>query len=338
MKRITTGIVVTLAALSFAAAGCSKDKDKEKGAAATGKTTDGKPADKVAEQGGASTGYAVFPADSEFVLSFSLEGLRKSPMWAQIAPMVQAKLDSEMKEIKEACGFDPVGKLASVYMGGKSKDEKSMVVVVKGFNKSEMETCGAAMAKKEGKEFTMVEEDGLTHMKSDGKDVYMAWLDSTTAMVSPNPDKAWVKARAAGQGGLDTNAAFMDLLKGVDSTATIWFAAMPSAGSDMDMSKNVPGAKGGFGSIKVVDGLAFDLGMRFDTPENAKNAQNMATAGLQQAKGMMPPPMQGLVDKTAISTTANDVLVKLTLTTADLEAITAALGPMLGGMMGGMAK
>jgi hypothetical protein len=338
MKRITTGIVATLA-LSLALVGCGKDKakdDKQGEPAAAGKTAEGgKAAGGEGKSAPSSTSFAVFPADSEFVMQLSLDALRTSPMWATIAPMVQAKIDEEMKDVKATCGMDPIAKLSSVHFGGKPNDEKSMVIVVKGFTKSEISTCGAAMAKKEGKTVEITEEDGLTHFKGDGKDMYMAFIDDTTAVMSPNPDKAYVKARAAGTGGLDTNAAFMELLKNVDSSATVWFAALPTPGGEMDMSKNLPGAKGMFGSFKVTDGLLIDAGMRFDTPDNAKNAQNMATMGLQQAKGMMPPAIQSVVDKTKISLANNDLIIALALTKADIDGITAALGPMLGGMMMG---
>ena len=68
--------------------------------------------------------------------------------------------------------------------------------------------------------------DILRMVFDEGKDVYMAWLDDTTALISPNPDKAWIKDRAAGKNGLEGNAAFMDLLKNVDTAATVWVAVI----------------------------------------------------------------------------------------------------------------
>lgn len=332
MKRtfITAGLLA-MTTLAFGV-GCSKDK-KEEGAAgeAAAPGEAGKPA---------VSAYAVFPADSEFVFSFSLEGLRKSPMWAKFAPMVQAKIDEEMKEVKEACGIDPMTKFSSVIVGGKPNDEKNMVIVVKGFTKAELTTCGQAMAKKEGKQLTITEEDGITkiHDGGENKDLHVAWLDDTTAVMSPNPDKAWVKARAAGQSGLDGNAAFMTLLKNVDTSATIYMTLLPTPGSELDLSKNIPGAKGAFGSLKVTEGLGIDGGLNFDTADNAKKAQEMASSSLQQAKAMMPPPVQTVIDKAKFSVNNTDLVLQLTMTQGDIEAISQALAPMLGGMMGGMAK
>jgi hypothetical protein len=343
MTRITTGLIAAIAALSFAAAGCNKDKNKD--APAAGET--GKPAAEAGKKapdapvvtaGSGGANFAAMPADAEFVMSFSLAGLRSSPMWGQIAPMVQAKLDAELKDVKEACGFDPMTKLQSIHLAGKPADEKNMLVVLKGFTKEEMATCGAAMAKKDSKEFVVNEVDGVTVVKSDGQDVHMVWIDKDTALMSPNPDVAWLKARAGGTGGLDGNAAFMEMAKKVDTSATVWFAAMPAAGGQMDMSKNVAGSKGYYASVKMADGLGIDAGMRFDTPENAKAALAMATSQLQQGKAMLPPALQSVVDKTKLGNAANDVSLQLQLSTADLQAIGAALGPMLGGMMGGMAK
>jgi hypothetical protein len=336
MKRLSIGTFVVASALALAGGCKGKDKDKagEPGAAA-----------KAGDVGGATTAapgramyFAQFPADAEIVVSFSLEALRASPMWAQIAPVLQAKLDSEMAELKTACGFDPLTKLQTVQMSAKPGKEDDTVVVVRGFSKDELTSCGAAMAKKDNKDFVVSEEDGLTVLKSEGKTAYVSWLDASTAVMSPNPDKAWVKARIAGQGGLASNAAFMDLAKKVDPSATVWVAAMPAPGSEMDMSKSLPGAKGGYASIKITDGIGVDAGVRFDTPENAKNANSMATAAMQQGKAMMPMAVQSVIDKTQIAVAANDMTINLQMTKADIDQITAALGPMLGSMMGGMVQ
>jgi hypothetical protein len=75
--------------------------------------------------------------------------------------------------------------------------------------------------------------------------------------------------------------------------------------------------------------------MRFDTADNAKNAHGMATAGLQQGKAMMPPPVQTIADKVKLTASGNDVLLALQLSGADLQSLAATLGPMMGGMMMG---
>jgi hypothetical protein len=164
------------------------------------------------------------------------------------------------------------------------------------------------------------------------------WVADDVVVASPSPDKAWVKARMAGQGGLDGNAAFMDLANKVDSGATLGFAALPAAGSDLDLSKQAQGAKGFYGSLKITDGLGIDAGMRFDTPENAKAALTQATGLIQQFKGGMPPALQGIAEKLKLANAANDVTMQLQLSAADLQALQGAIGPMMGGMMGGMAK
>jgi hypothetical protein len=340
MKRtLSTAIITALAALTFAA-GCSKKKaedGKDSAAAALG---------DVAVPGAEATysahTLAVFPADSEWLMSFSLEGLRKSPLWAKVAPLVQAKLDAEMSKVKETCGIDPLAKLGSVVVAGKASDEKSVVVVLKGFTKAELTGCIGPMAKKDGKDVEVSEEDGFVkiHNKSDAseKDIYLKWLDPTTVLITPNGDKAWFSARAAGTAGLDGNVAFAALLKNVNTSATIYMVGLPAAGSEMDLSKNVAGAQGFFASINVTDGLGIDGGLRFDTEANAKSALAMATQAMQQGKAMVPPAVGSVVDKTKLTTTASDVRLQLQLTTADISAIGEALGPMLAPMLGGLAK
>jgi hypothetical protein len=258
-------------------------------------------------------------------------------MWAQIAPIVKAKLDEEMKGLSAGCAFDPLTKLEGVTVGGKTGDDKNVVIVLKGFTKDEITSCGAALAKKDGKTFEVSEADGLTLIKTDGKDLHVAWMDPTTAVISPNPDTAWVKARAAGQGGLDGNAAFKALAGKVNTATSMWFVAMPTAGSDLDLSKSMPGAQGLYGSIQLTDGLAIDGGLKFDTPDNAQKAHAMVSGGMAQAKAALPA-IATVVDKAQLAMAGADLTLKLALSGQDLASLGAGLGPMLAPMMGGMGK
>ena len=95
------------------------------------------------------------------------------------------------------------------------------------------------------------------------------------------------------------------------------------------------GAKGIFGSLRVTDGLAIDAGMRFDTPDNAKNATTTMTQGLGAMKGQLPPAFKGIAEKAVIKQVDKDMVFQLSLTGTELETLVKALGDMKG-MLGGM--
>jgi hypothetical protein len=104
----------------------------------------------------------------------------------------------------------------------------------------------------------------------------------------------------------------------------------------------MPGAKGFFGSLKLADGLALDAGIRFDTPENAKNFTAMMQQQIAAAKGQqVPPQMAGLVkvvERAVVKQNENDTIVQLSITNEELKQFAATIQQMtgaMGGQMGG---
>jgi hypothetical protein len=340
-RKFTTTLVGAAAVIALAAAtGCKKE---EKGDPAAGGApgAGGSPAAAVPAQ----TGFAVFPSTSKFIFGININSVRSSSLWQMYKPQIDAALStSEMAEFKTACGFDPIAQLQTVVVGG-DPQTKDIVAVVKGVGRQQVKDCAQKIATKEGKQFSSSDEGNLTMYQEGDKTVWAAWLDDTTVVVSPDKDKDFVVKRAAGDAGLAEGAEVMGLLKNVDTAATIYVVGSADAMGPNPAAQMMPGAKGFFASLKLGEGLDIDAGIRFDTPENAKNVTAMAQQQIAALKGQqVPPQMAGIVkavEKAEVKQNGNDLVLTLKLSKQELQELSAMVQQMLqafGGQLGGSGK
>lgn len=342
-QRKSQFILALLAALALVSFGCKKEQGEGKEGEA--KTAEG---EKKAEGGeGAAkaaapskTSFAVFPKESEFVFGLNGDSLRKSGIYKKFQPAFEGALNNEKEFVafKETCGFDPIQKVQSVIVGG-SMEGNDGVVVVKGFNRAELKSCGEKMAAKEGED-VKIEEDGKLMKVTNKSDVmWLGWLDDNTMLTGAGSEgeggKAWVEGRMAGKDGLDSNADMMSLLGQVDSAGTLWFIVKPKDNSKMGMMGAPPSSV--FGTVLLTSGLKIDMGMRYAKPEDAK-------AFVDQTKQMMgamasDPTSKMVADKTTMEAKGNDAIIKVDLNEEELNQVIAMVekmaGPMIGSMLGG---
>lgn len=336
MKRtFTTTLVGAAAVLALVAStGCKKEEN-----------TGGEPGGAgAAAQGGvpAKTGFAVFPASSKFVLGLNFDSVRASSLWATYKPQIDALMaQGDMAKFKTSCGFDPLAALHSVVIGG-DPQAKDVLIVAKGVTRAQARTCAEKMAAADGKKFVATDEGNLTMYQEDAQTVWAAWLDDSTAVFSPEKDKAYVTQRVAGTAGLAEGSEVMSLLKNVDTGATLYMVGSLDAMGPNPAAAMAPGAKGFFASLKLGEGLDVDAGVRFDTPENAKNFTTMAQTQLTAMKGnQVPPQMAGLVkvmERVQIKQTASDMIIQLKLTKQELQELTTLVQQLVqsfGGQLGG---
>jgi hypothetical protein len=334
MKRtLSTTFATALAVLALAASGCEKKKDGAPGAPGSSAGAGGAGAAAAVPS---KTGFAVFPADSTAIIGVNVASARSSGLWNKYKGQIEQAIGGELAELRAACGIDPIAQAQTIIVGGKPQSNE-LVVVVKGFERAALKSCGEKMAAKEGEKLTITDEGNLSKYEMDGNTVWAAWLDDTTVVMAPEQDKAYVEARAAGQNGLTESAEVMALLKSVDTSAAIYLVGdATAAGPGAAM---MPGAKGMFASLRFTDGLAVDAGIRFDTAENAKTTTTMVSTQVQQVKGQLPPPFSTLAEKAVIKQVDKDLVVQLSLSGAELEQVGKAvqgMGSMLGGMGGGL--
>ena len=338
MIRIRTGWLVAALALSTTAGACKKSENKPASTATT--TTPGAKAGTVAAGGAApatATAAAgddlgLLPADSEMVMGLNFASLQKSPLWKKFVEPQLLKDDAQKKltEFKDKCGFDPMSAVTSISLGmkGVGADKPDGVIVVHGPDKGKVLACIDKMKDEAAKEgTTLTNDNGVVTVKSkDGETMAFTYVNDTTliGVIGPNSSPASVVAAAKGGSALKTSPAFVEMYGKIKTGDSMWM--LMNGNSPMFEQAAAIGVKpkAVFGSVNVSDGLALDLRVRLETPEQATQLAGMAKGQVGQFAKM--------VDTLDIAADAADVKVNVVVSLAKLEALISQFGGMLGGM------
>jgi hypothetical protein len=343
--RVFQALLVGAAAAALTLAGCKKSqdegaetKDKDNGdeAAAGGETDRGTRASGEMPSG---VSYANFPADAEMLFGVSFASVRDSAIWNKYRDTLVSNLDDDgdFEDFQEACGFDPFTKLETVMFGGTTAEDR-LVVVVHGFSRDEIRTCGEGMAAKKEEEFTATDEGQFSHYKVGDEELWVAWVGDRTMLTGPRAetDKAWLEARVAGKDGLAADSGLAQLVESsVDRGAGVWFGMIPSddspLGAGMAMTGSQPEAM--YGWVAPSDGLAITAGVRFPSAEQAAEVLAQAQTMLQMVK-LQAGDLGKFVDKAQMSTNDADMVVSISLSEPELTELVDSVGAMFGGMFG----
>ncbi len=345
-QRVLNGVVLTVGIAALAFAGCDKDKKDKKGgdtpAAKGGGEAAGPGAARAKGGGSAKSAFNLLPSSSNMVLGINVGALRGTALWKQYAPMIKQQAGEEFKEFTATCGIDPFTAVDSVVIGGDTANEKNMVVAIKGnVPKAKVLECAKKMAEKEGEKIEIKEDGDLVGFSEDGGDtMWVAWLADGTIVTGGgaenNPD--WLKGVISGKDSITSNKEFMGLVNSTDSNASVWFAMQPPA--DDNPFQGMPTGEPPtalFASVDLKSGLKLDAGMRFKSADGAKALAEQANAAMG---GMKSDPNVGkYIEKTKVSTSGNDLIVKIDLNQAEFDELMQQLQqqlPMLMMMMGGM--
>jgi hypothetical protein len=345
-KSVLNVLVLSIGIAALAAAGCGKDKkDESKDKATAGETKAGGDAPGAARAqagGSAASAFALFPKDSNMVAGINVSALRGTPLWNKFAPLIQQQAGSELKEFTAACGIDPFNAIDSVVVGGNSEDDKNMVIAIKGnLEKGKVIECAKKIAAKDGTDLKIEEDGQIVGFVEGGEQMYVAWLDDGTIVTGPGAEgnKDWLEGVLSGGASVTGNKAFMDLVNNTDSNSSVWFAIIPPAGDNPFNAMGAGGPKPDsmYASINLGKGLKIDAGLRFAKPDDAKMLADQANQMMGPMKS--DPTFGKYLAKTAISTSGNDVVVKVDLNQAEFDELLKMLEqqlPMLMMMAGGM--
>lgn len=331
-------ILAGLAASALALTGCSKEKkdeantdDTAEGAAAAGdKAGAARPA---ADQGGPAVSGDIkkalgfLPADSKMVMGINPGDVMKNAQFKAFLPLIMRQAPEEITAMKVQCGIDPLTALSGIVVGGDPDadgDQKKMVVVAMGIERSQFESC----AKKLATDGTEVKTDGKFTVldKPEGEDDFVSmWPDDNTMVVSALP----AEELEAMPKGLQGNAVLTEMLRNVDTNGGLWLVV-----SDMeDMGDEVNGA---FGTLSFATGLKADVGVRMASADLAKQKVAEAQQQMQAAMGGAGKAGEILKKKLSVKAADKDILVQLNLTADELASIVPLIQQMgMGMMMGG---
>lgn len=302
------------------------------GLVACKKDSTGGSGDKSSEASGGGSGgdLALLPAESEIVFGMNLGQMQQSALWKQLVEPKLATAEGQqmMSEFKAKCGVDPMKMISSITVGVRGVgDNPSAVAVARGLDKAKLLDCidkNKADIAKDGGEVT---RDGdVVLLKGDrGPPVAVQFTSDSTAVVvvGPNATAAGVKAVVGGGSSLKSSAPFLEMYKKVKTGDSIWGLASGKVMERIPMGLKISAA---YGSINVTDSLAIDTRVRFDKPEAAAQAAEMANAQNKQ--------FAQYVDKAEATADGNELHMSVAVSGQKLAQLVPMLSLFAGGLPG----
>jgi hypothetical protein len=286
--------------------------------------------DKSSEAGSGGD-LALLPADSEVVIGMNLGQMQQSALWKQFVEpkLAAAEAQQMMSEFKAKCGTDPMKMISSIAIGVRGlSDKPSAVGVARGLDKAKVLDCiekTKADMVKDGGEVTR-DGDVILFKADRGQPVAVQFTNDSTAVivVGENANAAGVKAVLGGGSSLKSSAAFLEMYKKVKTSDSVWGFASGKVMERIPMGLKITAV---YGSINATDSLTVDMRMRFDKPEAAAQAAEMANAQTKQATQY--------VDKAEATAEGSDLHVSVVISGQKLAQLIPMLG-MFAAMMPGM--
>ncbi len=344
-KSVFNAVVLSLGIAALAVVGCGKDKKKEGGdetkaaaGAPSGKEAPGAARAKAA--GGAKSAFALFPKESNMIAGINVSALRGTALWNKFAPMLQQQAGNDLKEFTATCGIDPLNAIDSIIVGGNVKDDKNMVIAVKGnLDKAKILECAKKISAKENTNLKIEEDGQIVGFIEGDESMYLAWLDDGTIVTGPGAEgnKEWLKGVLSGGASVADNKDFMDLVNNTDSGSSLWFAMVPPADDNPFAAMGGPAPTAMFASIDLSKGFKLDAGLRFAKADDAKMLADQANQMMGPMKA--DPTFGKYLNKTSVSTSGNDMIVKVDLSQAEFDELMKMVEqqlPMLMMMAGGL--
>ena len=346
MVRTRHGWLVAALAIGLVGA-CKKDEKKPEGTGSGETKTAPATTDKVAEKPAGQTAEApapaaatgddlgLLPVDSEVVLGLNFAQLQTSALWKKFVEPQLMKGDTQKKmaEFKDKCGFDPMAAVSTISMGlkGIGADTPEGVIVVHGTDKGKVLACLDKMKDEAAKDGSTIEKDGdVVNIKNKHGEAFSFTYvagDTIVGVVGKDANTAGVKKAAAGGSALKTSAAFVEMYSKIKTNDSLWMLMNGNSKAFDKAAAMGFKPKAVFGSVNVTDGLAVDLRVRLDTPDQAVQIANMAKGQTAQFVKM--------VDKLDITAEQADVKINVALSAVKLEQLIQQFAGMMGGMGGG---
>lgn len=290
MKRSSLAPIVALAVLAFAGTSCKKEGSGVSGESAT------------------ILNY--LPKDSATLIGFSWAKLRSSAFFKKIEDKALGEARSTIAQVKETCGIDLVNDINTMVLAlGEDPDDQSKIfAAVKGnFDKAKIDSCTEKLG---------IQKDGA--IEAEGGKLYTYWPANDMVIVSTVNDSEAIKKAIEG-GNVSQNDALMKMVNKVDSSATIWGAALIPAEA-AGMLGGMASPKSGYGSLSVDSGMSANIGVVFGNEEEAKNASMMLSMGLSTAK-QQAAPFKDILDAVSSEQSGDTIVVKVKLSAEQIESL-----------------
>jgi hypothetical protein len=272
--------------------------------------------DKGGASGSSSDMLSYMPKDSTVVVGIAWSKATSSALFKKYQDKLLANAGDEMKEMKEKCGIDMIADMGNIVVAvGDFKNPDNAVIGVKGkFDQKKIEECVTKMGGK-------VEGSVYTDDKGDAMNAF--WASSDTVLISKGLTADKIKASAAG-GSVKDNKDIMALIAKVDSGATLWVAGMVPAEAASQMGPMGTPPKSGYLSLNVDSGVGAQVGMIFNSEDDAKGLSTMIEMGINMGK--QQPGMKEILDSVTSTQTGDTITIKAKVTGEQLTQLEGMAG------------
>ena len=287
------------------------------------------------------------PKETSVVVGFSWTKFKDSKLYGIIQSAIPEESKKELQQFKDACQIDPASDMESVVIaaGGNMTKDRVLILVKGKWDEEKINKCAVAFGEKKGKKVTSAKDGQITTYTAEGEQpIHVAW-QGDTAILTPaamEGDKTYLSDILKQTSTVKENTAFMDVLKKVDTGATMYAAILvPPDNAEMASATNqMTGGTEKMHSAWMTMKLGKDLdtsgGMRF---QNDAEAKTVADKINQQLEGARADATAGPYLKNLTVTQAGpEVHFKLALTEQQVDQLiemAKQMLPMLGMMMGG---
>ncbi len=278
------------------------------------------PAASVSRALGDPIGF--LPGNSELVLSVDGDQLRTSALWTLADQKLRAAGGSSLTTFTTTCGFDPMSSIRHVTLGlrGLERDVPEGVLVLTGLPRQKLVDCFARTDISSRSTLT-VDGDVYTIRKaSDPSAVIFTFVDDTTlvVLVGASTNRSALDKVIASGAPLRRSPAFTQLLDQVDTSAAIW-GAVHGRSSMFDITRGSQKPTAVWGSIRLEDGAALSMRLRFGDTATAQQLVNLAQTQIQGAAQMF-------FDRIDVSADGAEVAVEAAMSEAKLSTLLSLIG------------
>jgi hypothetical protein len=263
------------------------------------------------------------PADAMGVISVNTSQLSHSALWQQyVAPRLEKS--KMVQEMRDRCGYDPVGAATSWSLAMTSNAEG--VLVIRGMDRDRMLTCMHKQPAEASERVTWDGDQVRLTAPLGGQEITLAFAfaDASTAVIvigRSAETRAGVDKVLSGTDSLAGSATFRELVANVDTDASAWVVLNRSSALlnelNHELAEHNVQLDAVYGSIGVSDAFTLDARIRFGSPELAANIVTKAQQHLDKTGAA------AYFDQLDVTSDGRDLVIDLALTLDQAKQIAA---------------
>jgi hypothetical protein len=269
---------------------------------------------------------AYLPVDSEIVMRLDVKRVRASELWAEYEPMVVAALGVKLTEVRDKCGFDPIGAIDSVTFGLRGASGKDGVIVLRGWERDKLMAC--LEAERAGGDTSLVANDRgiLTFRSKDGKQHVAGFADRSTLVFHLSSHATSEDMRVLLRGGapLRRSPTFLALYERLSRDVAVWFLMTGNAGVLRALPSSGPKMRGMYGTIDVGASVVAAAHVLMDDVNQAAQIAVVLDQYLQQARPMF--------DRLRATSDGDVITIECELSSAQLRTLAGLAFSMFAGL------